>query len=120
MAQRISRAKQTLKDANAQFGELLPAERASRLPAVMHVLYLVFNEGYAASSGNDLIRLDLSNEALRLTLAPHHRLHAARGHLLERAGDAPAAISCYRYAASLTASIAERDYLYARAARLEG
>jgi RNA polymerase sigma factor (sigma-70 family) len=260
MAQRISRAKQTLKDAGASFGELPLEERAARLPLVMHVLYLVFNEGYAASAGEELIRLDLSNEALRLTrilhqhlpeqhdvagllalllltdarrrartgaagelipldeqdrslwdraaiaegialvaahlphaqgdyllqaavaaahdqapsadetnwedimglygvmlsradnpmvalnhaiafamvhgpvaglarlaelerdarLAQHYRVIAARAHLLERAGDMVAAIDCYRRAAALTLSTAERDYLYARATRLEG
>jgi predicted RNA polymerase sigma factor len=259
MAQRISRAKQTLKAEGAGFGELSPTERAERLPVVMHVLYLVFNEGYSASVGDELIRLDLSNEALRLArilyqqlpehhevagllalmlltdarrrartgpagelipldeqdrslwdqsaiaegvalvdahlpraqgdyllqaaiaaahdrapsaeatnwrailgyysvmlqrsdnpmlalnhaiafamvqgpvaglarlgelaqdprLSEHYRLHAARAHLLERAGDLPAAVGCYRHAASLTASTAERDYLYARAARIE-
>lgn len=259
MAQRISRAKQTLKEAGASFGELAPEERAQRLPLVMHVLYLVFNEGYAASSGDDLIRLDLSNEALRLVrilhqhlpqhhevagllalllltdarrrartgpagelipldeqdrslwdreaiaegialvtqhlpyaqgdyllqaavaaahdqapsaeetnwedimglygvmlaradnpmvalnhaiayamvhgpaaglkrldqlaqdprLSNHYRLIAARAHLHERASNPAAAISCYRQAASLTLSTTERDYLYARAARLE-
>lgn len=259
MAQRISRAKQTLKEAGARFGELPTAERAARLPAVLHVLYLVFNEGYTASAGEELIRLDLSTEALRLTrilhrhlpdhhdlagllalmlltdarrrartgprgelipldeqdrslwdqaairegvalvtqhlphaqsdyliqaaiaaahdqapstdqtnwedvlalygvllarsdnpmvalnhaialamvqgptaglarldalandsrIAEHYRLEAARAHLLERAGDVAAAIACYRRAAGLTLSTAERDYLYARAARLE-
>ena len=259
MAQRISRAKQTLKTEGADFSELTAAERALRLPAVMHVLYLVFNEGYSASVGDSLIRLDLSNEALRLTrilhqllpehhevagllalmlltdarrrartgpagelipldeqdrslwdrsaiaegvalvaehlphaqgdyllqaaiaaahdqaasaettrwqdilgfygvmlqrsdnamvalnhaiafamvhgpqaglarlaelardprLSQHYRLQAARAHLLERAGDLTAAVGCYRQAASQTASSAERDYLYARAARIE-
>jgi RNA polymerase sigma factor (sigma-70 family) len=259
MAQRISRAKQTLKAEGAGFGELTPAERAMRLPVVLHVLYLVFNEGYSASVGDDLIRLDLSNEALRLArilyqllpehhevagllalmlltdarrvartgpagelipldeqdrslwdqraiaegvaivrehlpkaqgdyllqaaiaaahdqaastdstnwqeilgfysvllrrndnamlalnhaiafamvngpqaglarlselakdprLSQHYRLQAARAHLLERAGDFTAAVGCYRQAASATASTAERDYLYARAARIE-
>jgi len=74
MAQRISRAKQTLKDEGARFGELSVEERAARLPLVMHVLYLVFNEGYAASAGDELIRLDLSNEALRLARILHQHL----------------------------------------------
>jgi RNA polymerase sigma factor (sigma-70 family) len=259
MAQRISRAKQTLKDEGVDFAALSSDERAARLPVVMHVLYLVFNEGYAASSGDALIRLDLSNEALRLTrilhqhapdqhevagllalmlltdarrrartgpagelipldeqdrstwdhaaiaegvalvdahlphaqgdylvqaaiaavhdraasadttdwqqimhlytlllqradnpmialnhaiawamvhgpvaglkrleelerdprLQQNHRLVAARAHLLERAGDPAAAVACYRLAAERTSSTTERDYLYARAARLE-
>lgn len=260
MAQRISRAKQTLKEAGASFGEVPVEERAARLPLVMHVLYLVFNEGYAASAGDELIRLDLSSEALRLTrilhqhlpeqhevagllalllltdarrrartgpagelipldeqdrslwdreaiaegsalvaqhlplaqgdyllqaavaaahdqapsaeetdwedimglysvmltradnpmvalnhaiafamvhgpraglarldelaqdprLSQSYRLIAARAHLFERAGDFVAAVDCYRRAAALTLSTAEREYLSARAARLEG
>jgi predicted RNA polymerase sigma factor len=51
-------------------------------------------------------------------LAGHHRLHAARAHLLELAGDLTAAAEDYRAAASLTASLPERGYLAARAARL--
>jgi predicted RNA polymerase sigma factor len=65
MAQRISRAKQTVKPTGFEMPS--EAERASRLRAVMHVLYLIFNEGYAASSGKDLARVDLSSEAIRLT-----------------------------------------------------
>jgi RNA polymerase sigma factor (sigma-70 family) len=69
MAQRISRAKQTIKESNVAF--VLPSaqERAQRLDAVMHVLYLIFNEGYASSSGESLHRVDLSSEAIRLTRA---------------------------------------------------
>jgi RNA polymerase sigma factor (sigma-70 family) len=259
MAQRISRAKQTLKTEGASFAELTASERALRVPAVAHVLYLIFNEGYAASTGDELIRLDLSNEALRLgrmlherlpddsevaglfalllltdarrrartgpagelipldeqdrslwdraaiaegvalvtehlpkahgeylmqaaiaavhdrapstdetdwedilglygvlllrgdnpmvalnhaialamvqgpraglarldelardpRLAEHYRLQAVKGHLLERAGDLAGAMTCYRLAASLTSSTAERDYLFGRVARIE-
>jgi RNA polymerase sigma factor (sigma-70 family) len=67
MGQRISRAKQTIKESGAKLEAPTPEERASRLGLVMHVLYLIFNEGYTASSGADLHRVDLSNEALRLT-----------------------------------------------------
>lgn len=67
MAQRISRAKQTVKKSGVGFEMPGDAERASRLRAVMHVLYLIFNEGYAASSGKKLTRVDLSSEAIRLT-----------------------------------------------------
>jgi RNA polymerase sigma factor (sigma-70 family) len=67
MAQRISRAKQTVKKSGVGFEMPSDAERASRLRAVMHVLYLIFNEGYAASSGKQLARVDLSSEAIRLT-----------------------------------------------------
>jgi RNA polymerase sigma factor (sigma-70 family) len=74
MAQRISRAKQTVKDSGAGFQMPAPAEWPQRLRAVLHVLYLMFNEGYASSSGPELQRTDLSNEALRLTRAVHlHR-----------------------------------------------
>jgi RNA polymerase sigma factor (sigma-70 family) len=69
MAQRISRAKAQISASNEPFG-LPPAEdRADRLRSVLHVLYLLFNEGYATSTGPDLIRADLSSEAIRLTRA---------------------------------------------------
>jgi RNA polymerase sigma factor (sigma-70 family) len=67
MAQRISRAKQTIKRAGAEFGEVDPARRRERLDAVARVLYLMFNEGYAATTGRELTRVDLSTEAIRLT-----------------------------------------------------
>jgi RNA polymerase sigma factor (sigma-70 family) len=259
MAQRVSRAKQTIKDSGATFSMPAPAELAARLDAVTHVLYLVFSEGYAASSGAEVVRSDLAGEALRLArmlyrllpgeaevegllalmlltdarraartgpagelvpldeqdrarwdraaiaegvalvsaalargavgpyqlqaaiaavhdeaastdetdwpqilalygllqrmsdnpmvdlnhaiavamvhgpaaglerldalaadarLAQHHRLDAVRAHLLERAGDRAGAIAGYRRAAARTASVAERNYLLARAARL--
>ena len=71
MAQRISRAKATIRDSGAPFS-LPPAdERAARLAVVLHVLYLVFNEGYAASSGPDLQRTDLTSEAIRLARDLH-------------------------------------------------
>jgi RNA polymerase sigma factor (sigma-70 family) len=67
MAQRISRAKATIKAAGGRF-EMPPAsERAARLGVVLHVLYLIFNEGYTASSGVDLQRPELAAEAIRLT-----------------------------------------------------
>jgi RNA polymerase sigma factor (sigma-70 family) len=261
MGQRISRAKGAIKDAGARF-ELPPdEERASRLGVVLQVLYLIFNEGYTATSGPDLQRPDLTAEAIRLTrdlhrllpedaevagllalmlltearrparalddgslvpldrqdrgrwnrpmiaegtdlvhaalergpagpyqvqaaiaalhdqaarpedtdwpqilvlydllesLAPnpmvtlnravavamvngprdgldvlvsldgdprmagHHRLHAVRAHLLERAGEPEAAITAYREAARLTSSLPERRYLEAQATRLSG
>ena len=65
MAQRISRAKQTIKNSGVPFQ--LPNEPASRLRAVLHVLYLIFNEGYTSSVGTELHRSDLSQEAIRLT-----------------------------------------------------
>ncbi|MGH9735176.1 MAG: RNA polymerase sigma factor [Candidatus Acidiferrales bacterium] len=259
MAQRISRAKQTIKSSGIPFQMPVADERDERLRAVLHVLYLIFNEGYASSAGPQLRRADLSQEALRLArivrnlqpddpeiagllalmlltdarraarttaegeivpldeqdrslwdkqqiaegvallsaalpegavgpyqlqaaiaavhdeasraestdwpqilalyellkrmsdnpmvalnhaiavamvqgpakglqllaaladdsrLANHHRLDAVRAHLLERAGDRDAAIEKYRAAASKTASLPERNYLLAQAARL--
>jgi RNA polymerase sigma factor (sigma-70 family) len=71
MAQRISRAKQRIKETGTEF-ELPPqAERSDRMRVVLHVLYLMFNEGYTASAGSDLQRNDLTSEAIRLTRAVH-------------------------------------------------
>ncbi len=67
MAQRISRAKQNIKASGASFRLPSPEERGERLLPVLHVLYLIFNEGYASSGGPHLQRLDLSREAIRLT-----------------------------------------------------
>jgi RNA polymerase sigma factor (sigma-70 family) len=67
MAQRISRAKQSIKASGVPFRLPSPQERAERLPAALHVLYLIFNEGYASSIGAHLQRLDLAREAIRLT-----------------------------------------------------
>jgi predicted RNA polymerase sigma factor len=66
MAQRISRAKQSIKAAGAEFGLPPEPERDERLRVVLHVLYLIFNEGYTATSGPDLQRADLTREAIRL------------------------------------------------------
>jgi predicted RNA polymerase sigma factor len=66
MAQRISRAKQSIKASGVPFQAPTDDERAARMDAVMHVLYLVFSEGYAASTGAAVHRTDLSGEALRL------------------------------------------------------
>jgi RNA polymerase sigma factor (sigma-70 family) len=67
MGQRISRAKQQIKSAGGRF--VLPSaeERGNRLTAVLQVLYLIFNEGYAATAGQQLHRVDLTTEAIRLT-----------------------------------------------------
>jgi RNA polymerase sigma factor (sigma-70 family) len=67
MAQRISRAKQKIREAGATFSLPPGPERAERLQAVLHVLYLIFNEGYTASSGAQVRREDLTGEAIRLT-----------------------------------------------------
>jgi predicted RNA polymerase sigma factor len=71
MTQRIRRGKQRIREAGARFAMPSAEERASRLRAVLHVLYLVFNEGYTASSGPDLRRGELTVEAIRLTRALH-------------------------------------------------
>ena len=71
MAQRISRAKKSILDAGATFTMPPPAQRQERLAAVLQVLYLMFNEGYAASSGPDLQRHDLTADAVRLTRLLH-------------------------------------------------
>jgi predicted RNA polymerase sigma factor len=72
MAQRISRAKQSIKKSGVPFQLPTPEERAQRLRAVLHVLYLIFNEGYTSSAGPDLRRNDLSHEAIRLTRIVHN------------------------------------------------
>ncbi|WP_439427961.1 RNA polymerase sigma factor [Micromonospora sp. LA-10] len=66
MSQRIRRAKQRIEAAGARFTLPSPADRDERLGAVLRVLYLVFNEGYAASSGEALHRAELTAEAIRL------------------------------------------------------
>jgi len=66
MAQRISRAKQTIRNSGARFDLPPEAEREDRLRVVLHVLYLMFNEGYTTSSGPALRRADLTSEAIRL------------------------------------------------------
>ncbi len=82
MAQRISRAKQSIKASRVPFRLPDADERAARLDAVLHVLYLVFSEGYATSSGPELQRTDLANEAIRLA----RLLHARAPHDGEAAG----------------------------------
>lgn len=71
MAQRISRAKASIRTSAIPFDMPNQRERAARLGAVLHVLYLIFNEGYAGSVGPELARTDLSGEAIRLTRAMH-------------------------------------------------
>lgn len=67
VGQRISRAKQRIKASGARFRMPTREERDERLAAVLHVLYLIFNEGYTASSGSALHRVELTAEAIRLT-----------------------------------------------------
>jgi RNA polymerase sigma factor (sigma-70 family) len=66
MGQRISRAKKTLSEARAEFELPVGAERVERLDDVMAVVYLIFNEGYTATAGDDWMRPELTSEAIRL------------------------------------------------------
>ena len=74
MAQRISRAKQSIKTSGVPFQMPTGQERAERLRSVLHALYLIFNEGYTSSAGPHLHRCELSVEAIRLTRLVHQRL----------------------------------------------
>ncbi|MEZ0108518.1 RNA polymerase sigma factor (sigma-70 family) [Catenulispora sp. EB89] len=74
LAARISRAKQRVRAAGSRFELPAGPEREERLQVVLHVLYLIFNEGYTASSGTDLDRVDLATEAIRLTRMVHAQL----------------------------------------------
>ncbi|GAA4623471.1 sigma factor-like helix-turn-helix DNA-binding protein [Actinoallomurus vinaceus] len=74
VGQRISRAKQRIKVTGAEFRMPSPEERPQRVAAVRDVLYLIFNEGYTASSGASLNRVELTTEAIRLTRQLRERL----------------------------------------------
>jgi RNA polymerase sigma factor (sigma-70 family) len=74
MGQRISRAKQRLKASTVTFTMPTDDEYSNRLKSVLHVLYLLFNEGYTSSTGAELHRADLSDEAIRLTRMVHAQL----------------------------------------------
>ncbi|MFI5955312.1 RNA polymerase sigma factor [Cryptosporangium sp. NPDC051539] len=78
MAQRIGRAKTRTREAGARFE--LPDDQTGRLGVVLHVLYLIFNEGYTSTSGPDLTRVGLTVEAIRLTRLLH-RLQPADGEI---------------------------------------
>jgi RNA polymerase sigma factor (sigma-70 family) len=86
MAQRISRAKQRIRTSGVPFRMPTEVERAERLSAVLHVLYLIFNEGYTSSAGPALQRRDLSNEAIRLARAVVNLLPPAADGAEEAAG----------------------------------
>jgi RNA polymerase sigma factor (sigma-70 family) len=74
VGQRISRAKQRIRDTGAEFRMPPPDDRPARLTAVLHVLYLIFNEGHTASSGARLSRVELTAEAIRLARQLRQRL----------------------------------------------
>jgi predicted RNA polymerase sigma factor len=74
MAQRITRAKQSIKSSSVPFRMPTTDERAARVRAVLTVLYLIFNEGYTSSAGKELQRTELTQEAIRLTRLVHRLL----------------------------------------------
>ena len=74
IGQRISRAKARIKAEGARFRDPPPEDRPQRLAAVLEVLYLIFNEGYTASEGDALHRVELTAEAIRLTRQLHDEL----------------------------------------------
>jgi RNA polymerase sigma factor (sigma-70 family) len=74
MAQRITRAKEAISSSGARFEMPGPADRPARLAIVLHVLYLIFNEGYTATAGTGLTAPELSGEAIRLTRWLHRLL----------------------------------------------
>ena len=74
MAQRISRAKQRIKEAGVRFGMPSAHEHTARMRAVLHVLYVIFDEGYTATSGPNLQRAELTREAIRITREVRRRL----------------------------------------------
>ena len=105
MAQRISRAKRRITASGVPFRLPLARRAPARVRLVLHVLYLIFNEGYASSAGAELQRVELSDEAIRLARMVHRLLpddrrgrrsaRADAAHRRPRAGphDAPTASS---------------------------
>src|SRR5438105_15320875 len=84
IAKRVTRAKQKIQEAHVPFEIPVGDEMARRLDSVLHSLYLLFNEGYKASSGDKLVREELCNEAIRLTelLAKHRAGNQPKTHAL--------------------------------------
>jgi predicted RNA polymerase sigma factor len=106
MAQRLVRAKGKIRDACIPYRVPTGAELPERLASVLAVVYLLFNDGYQASSGDDLVRDDLCPEAVRL------------GRLLAELMPDEAA-QAYRAAVSGAGNAAERTFLQRRLAGLE-
>src|SRR5258705_486797 len=133
MTRRITRAKQAIKDSALPFAMPAGSERAQRLAAVLHVLYLIFTEGYSATSGTGLVRADLSARAIRLTRLVHRQLPQdgevtrllslllLRGApRLEMAGARAGARPPSRAAAGRPAALPHQRYLHAQVTRLGG
>ena len=145
IAQRIVRAKRTLAEARVPFEFPRSAELSARLPAVLEVVYLIFNEGYAALRGDHWMRLELCEEALRLgrilaALVPNEaeahglvalmELHASRARARVDATGAPILLlkldrptearSEFERAAALAQNSRERELLLERAKRCRG
>jgi predicted RNA polymerase sigma factor len=99
MAARISRAKQRIRAAGSSFSLPAGAEREERLGVVLHVLYLIFNEGYIASSGSELDRVDLAREAIWLA-----RMVRAQ---LPEDGEVTGALGPYQLQAAIAATHAD-------------
>ncbi|HEX4357621.1 MAG TPA: DUF6596 domain-containing protein [Pseudonocardia sp.] len=76
MTRRITRAKRTIAEAGARFGPPPDGDYGARVRAALHTLYLIFNEGYTATSGDELHRAELTGEAIRLTRQVHGLLPA--------------------------------------------
>jgi predicted RNA polymerase sigma factor len=122
-AQRLVRAKRLLRDEGIGLDLPQGSDLGARLESVLDVIYLLFNEGYGAHVGADLVRQDLCGEALRLgrlvtaspaTGAPAaHALVALKGRLLLELGDRDAA-ACYRDALARPCSEPERRFLARR------
>ena len=74
MAQRLSRARATLREAGARFGLPAPEDLPGRVDAVLDVLHLMFSEGYTRSAGDELLDAEMTADALRLTRELHRRL----------------------------------------------
>jgi RNA polymerase sigma-70 factor (ECF subfamily) len=114
VAQRLVRAKRTLRERCEALEVPGPEELPSRLSAVQHALYLLFNEGYEASSGEDLSRVELCEEALRLA-----ELLLANPRTETHAGHALAALFCFR-AARLPGRVDAEGTFIPQAARAPG
>src|SRR5438132_7957838 len=142
IAQRIVRAKNKIRDARIPYEVPGPKELPERLDAVLRTIYLVFNEGYSASSGDSLTRADLSGEAIRLgrlvvdllpdagiavieailargELKDYHLAHAARADLYRRLGRGTEARASYERALALARQEPERRFLQQRLAQLK-